>query len=170
MKEIWIDIQDYEGLYQISNFGRVKSLTYGRIRKTQINNAGYEFVSLCKDNKARPHSIHRLVATAFVSNPYDYKYVNHIDENKLNNCASNLEWCSAKQNLEHSNVINKMLSAGHRANEKAVMMFKNGVFVAEFDSISKAAEAIGSFQQLVTNCLYGIQKTTKGYSFKFKNN
>lgn len=170
MKEIWIDIQGYEGLYQVSNLGRIKSLTYNKVRKPSITNAGYEHIILSKDGKTKPHSVHRLVALAFVANPNGYKYVNHKDENKLNNKASNLEWCTAKQNLIHSNVIDSLLTASHKTNEKAVLMYKDGVLVGEFDSISKAAQAINSRQQHVTSCLYGKQNTTRGYSFKFKNN
>ncbi len=174
--EIWHDIKGYPG-YQVSNMGRIRSSKTNNyqldadgyhIIKTHVRGA-YKSVTFYQDGKLKSFLVHRLVATEFNPNPFGYKYVNHIDENKLNNQSSNLEWCSALQNLKHSNVIDKMLNGSHKANEKRVLMFKDGILISEFDSITKAAEYIGSYQQLVTNCLYGKQKTTRGYSFKFKN-
>lgn len=168
--ELWLEVPGYETLYKVSNKGRIKSMTYNKILKQSFLNSGYARIILCKEGKIKAFSVHRLVAIAFIPNPDNYRYVNHKDENKLNNCVENLEWCSAIQNLKHSNVIETMLNASHKANEKTVLMFHKGKFIAEYESITKAAEAINTFQQHVTNCLYGKQKTTRGYSFKFKNN
>lgn len=114
--EKWRDIIDYEGIYQISNLGNVKSLERivsnnkndgVRIVKEKIlhsidNGNGYKFVSLNKNNKHKNFYIHRLVAGAFVENPENKKYVNHKDFNKYNNNASNLEWCTQKENVNYS--------------------------------------------------------------------
>ena len=95
MQEIWKDIEGYEGLYQVSNLGRVRSLprrtTKGKILKTFIDYAGYEIVTLCNTNKKNPRCkfrAHRLVAQAFITNPNEFPQVNHIDGNKLNNCSN----------------------------------------------------------------------------------
>lgn len=115
--EIWKDIKGYEGLYQISNTGKVKSLTRyinsksGRkllikekIRKTTTTTAGYEYTVLANKGKNKTLLIHRLVAEAFIPNPNNYACVNHIDENKSNNNVSNLEWCNYEYNNTYKNI------------------------------------------------------------------
>lgn len=117
MKEIWKDIPNFEGLYQVSNLGNVKTLDkyvnsgiknnskvkrIGKILK-QYNKGGYLQVSLRKNYKRYYFGIHRLVAMAFIPNPNNYPQVNHKDENKLNNCVENLEWCTAQYNCNYGN-------------------------------------------------------------------
>lgn len=114
MKEIWKDIEGFEGLYQISNLGRVKSLERQimrsngyplnlkeRILKTNISKAGREGVQLSKNSQWYHCWIHRLVAKAFIPNPDNLPQVNHKDENPLNNCIDNLEWCTNKYNHDY---------------------------------------------------------------------
>lgn len=111
--EVWKDIQGYEGLYQISNIGRVKSLerkvshskgglrqVNKRILKNLLNKYGYAYVKLNNTGK-KYFSLHRLVALNFIANPENYKQVNHKDFNKLNNNVSNLEWCSCTMNIRY---------------------------------------------------------------------
>lgn len=113
-KEIWKDIVDYEGLYQVSNLGRIKTLSKnkvtpdGRVGKTkekimQINhnNWGYCTIALSKKGKKKRFRIHRLVAEAFIDNPNNYKEINHIDCNKDNNKVENLEWCTRSYNVKY---------------------------------------------------------------------
>ena len=117
MKEIWKDIPNYEGLYQVSNLGRVKSLKRKKydinskkiifvgkdiILKNIINEKGYFKVCLRSNYKNKFYKIHRLVAQAFIPNPNEYIEVNHIDGNKQNNCINNLEWCSHKHNMKEA--------------------------------------------------------------------
>lgn len=115
MKEVWKDVVGYEGIYKVSNLGRVKSLD--RIRKHNIhgspylfkgkilnqtkNNNGYLRVFLCKNNKSKTTYVHRLVASHFHEKEEHHTEVNHIDGDKKNNIASNLEWCTKKENLDH---------------------------------------------------------------------
>lgn len=110
MKEIWKDVIGYEGLYQVSNIGNVKSLDrvvrYGRTlkgkEKTKFEEKdGYLVVALCKNGKAKHIKVHRLVATAFIENPFNLPEVNHKDENKKNNHFDNLEWCTTKHNINY---------------------------------------------------------------------
>ena len=94
MDEIWKDKKDYEGHYQVSNLGRVKSIKFGKeiILKQKIR-GGYYSVGLSKNGIVKTYYVHRLVAEAFIDNPNNYKEVNHKDECKSNNIVSNLEWC-----------------------------------------------------------------------------
>lgn len=110
MKEIWKDIQGYEGYYQVSNTGRVRSLDRidsrgykrkGKILVPLVDKFGYCSVHLLKKSKAKTAKIHRLVAVSFLENPLNYKEINHKDENKLNNSVDNLEWCDRKYNMNY---------------------------------------------------------------------
>lgn len=113
--EEWKDIEDFEGYYQISNLGRVKSLpkTMGnennlspeRIMKLKIDRYGYECVTLCcqkEKGKRKYKTVHRLVATAFIDNPYGLPQINHMNGNKKDNFVDNLTWSSAKENVQHA--------------------------------------------------------------------
>jgi len=100
---IFKDILGYEGLYQISNTGEVKSLYTNIIMKQKKNNRGYHQVKLFKDGKSKDYLVHRLVAEAFLENlNEDYNQVNHKDGNKSNNNVTNLEWCNQSQNIRHA--------------------------------------------------------------------
>ena len=111
MEEVWKDIVGYEGLYEISSIGRVKSVDRispqghhlpERIRKPYIDKDGYPKVNLCKEGKVIHYPVHRLVAIAFVPNPENKPQVNHIDGNKANNCVANLEWNTDSENMLHA--------------------------------------------------------------------
>lgn len=116
MKEEWRDIAGFEGLYQISNLGNVKSFdridSLGRLRigikrKLIDDKDGYQLVSLHKDGKVFMKKVHRLVAEAFLPNPDNLPFVNHKDENKKNNCVDNLEFCTAKYNVNYGSALKK---------------------------------------------------------------
>ncbi len=115
MQEIFKDIPGYEGLYQVSNLGRVRSLDRtrkgaynkaiaikGRILKSSVSNKGYELVGLCKNSVSKKKTVHRLVMLAFIPNPNNLPIINHIDGDKLNNNISNLEWCDYKHNSKEA--------------------------------------------------------------------
>ena len=114
MKERWIDIREFEGIYQISNLGRIKSVerykvirgiktkVFEKIMKTQISRAGYKHIRLCKNSKKYDLMIHRLVAEAFCKKPEGKNYVDHIDGVKTNNNYKNLEWVSMAENNQRA--------------------------------------------------------------------
>ena len=102
MEEIWKDIKTFEGKYQVSNYGRVKNIQTNHILSQALRLNGYYQVTLWrKKYDGMTITVHRLVAETFVPNPNNLPQVNHIDHNTLNNCVSNLEWCSAKYNCNH---------------------------------------------------------------------
>ena len=107
--EEWRPIKGYEGLYEVSNLGRIKRLplgkqwpyrqTHNKIRRLKKSNRGYLVVNLSKQNKVKFYAVHRLVAAAFIPNTGNLPQINHKDENKTNNRVENLEWCNAKYNI-----------------------------------------------------------------------
>ena len=108
--EVWRDVVGFEGLYKISNKGKLYSVERknsrgrkcgGRTLKPSRDKNGYIRVTLCENSKLKNKFIHRLVAEAFVHNPNGYSEINHRDENKKNNCVENLEWCTRKYNMNH---------------------------------------------------------------------
>lgn len=113
--EYWKDVPDYEGFYVVSNLGRIKGLVreidmsngntglfYERIMAQRLRPSGYLCTELCKKGIRKHFLCHRIIALAFVDNPFNYEVVNHIDGCKTNNKISNLEWCSSGQNQEHA--------------------------------------------------------------------
>ena len=102
MEEIWKDIKGYEGLYQVSNLGRIYSIprfgTKGGILKQFTNGHGYATVSLFKDKCLKTYLVHRIVGNHFLENPNNLPQLNHKDENRKNSCVTNLEWCTCKYN------------------------------------------------------------------------
>lgn len=100
-KEEWRDIPNFENLYQISNLGRIRRMPKGKILKLQMRN-NYLVIQLTKNKKRKTYQISRLVAETFIRKPNDNEVVNHIDYNTKNNCVENLEWCTQKENVQHS--------------------------------------------------------------------
>jgi len=105
--EVWKDVPNYEGLYQVSSFGRVRSLPRKhsptiRIMKLMVNSRGYLVIILSKYGVKKGFKLHRLIAEAFIPNSYSKPQVNHIDGDKRNNSLSNLEWCTSSENIRHA--------------------------------------------------------------------
>lgn len=173
-EEIWKDIAGYEGLYKVSNLGRVKSLNYRKTGKEKEripnkNNSGYLYVGLHKDGKMNNFLIHRLVAEAFIENVNDLPQVNHKDENKLNNCVENLEWCSAKYNSnygEHNYNIRKTMSSKV---PNVLQYTLDGKFLNEYVSGRDAERKTGIPHKGILQCCQGKWRTWRGYIWKYKN-
>ena len=126
--EIWKDIQGYEGLYQVSNLGRVRSLNYKKTKTVKIlkltsNTKGYLQLILHKNGEISSRKVHRLVAEAFIPNPDGLPQVNHKDENKQNNCVDNLEWCTNYYNAWYGTKIDKM----RKKRSKPILCVETGV-------------------------------------------
>lgn len=170
IKEVkWRDIKGHEGLYQVSDNGWVKSLNYrgtGRekILKQAINSKGYLEVRFKKDGKNKKFKVSRLVAEAFITNPEGKPQVNHINENKLKNTVDNLNWMTAKENINYGTRNIRVADK----NSKPVIATKNGID-QYFESGKQAAEELGLFTSSISDCLKGRHKTCGGYTFKYAN-
>ena len=167
---MWKDIAGYEGDYQVDECGNVKSCerdTHGKHINEKIIHGGmysngYRFVCLRKDGKSSNKSIHRLVAMCFVPNPNNLPLVNHIDGDKLNNHASNLEWCDAKQNLHHAV---KMGLSPDWCRIKRKVTVKQGEHITLFETMKDCAKFFGFKKGWLHNQIrkHGCIFSYKGY-------
>lgn len=176
--EEWRDIPGYEGLYQISSKGRARSIfcestrsgckytLKQRILKPTITNYGYAMVGLTdKDGKMRLVLIHRLVALAFLPNPDGLPVINHKDENKLNNCVENIEWCTRAYNNSYNDAAKKRGKSFMRP----VCVNKDGKCIMEFESILATAQHFGvSPNTIHTRLKHGYKSKDYGYTFTYK--
>ena len=154
---IWKEISGYEGLYEVSDTGLVRSLKFGkkRILSAGKQRKGYLAVQLCKDGICKNLLIHRLVAKAFIPNPKNLKTVNHIDENKMNNNVNNLEWLSRGDNARYSR------------DKLVVQLDKNGNVVATFPSSIEAERQTGINRGNICSCCCGKHKSAGGYVWRY---
>ena len=171
--ETWKSIAGYEGLYQVSDMGRVKSMKFGKekILKPLKNTRGYLQVMLCKDCHTKRLLVHRLVAEAFIQNPNNLETINHKDEVKTNNATSNLEWMSRADNLNYG-TRNKRVSEArlnHPAFSKKVQMFdkSTGELLATFPSTMEAERVTRIARQSISSCCLGKLKSAGGYVWKY---
>ena len=174
MKEFWKEIKGYEGLYEVSNLGRVKSLNYRRTGKENIlkplkNDKGYFQVVLCKNKKTNVCRVHRLVAEAFLDNPDNLPQVNHKDEDKTNNHVDNLEFCTNDYNIHYGTAIRRKVEKqinGKRS--KPVYQYTiDGEFIAEYPSTAEVKRQLGYSHSHISECCLGKFKTAYGYKWKY---
>jgi hypothetical protein len=159
--EIWKNIKGYEGKYQVSNLGRIKSLYrwngkafYKRehIMESYINNKnGYIYIALMKNNKNKNCRLHRLVAEAFIPNPENKPQVNHIDGDKTNNNANNLEWCTQSENELHA--YNKGLANSDNKKFKVFQYDMQGNLLNIYDSLQEASDKTGVHISKISYCI-----------------
>lgn len=167
--EEWKPIEGYEGLYEVSNYGRVKSLKHNKIKilKQSKNIDGYIVANLYNNN-CITHYVHRLVAKAFIPNPNNLPCINHIDENHSNNYYLNLEWCSYSYNNTFGTRIKRQketqLLNGYNHNSKQIKCVETN---CSFKSISEASKQTNVNASHIGHCCNGIRKTAGGYHWEF---
>ena len=175
-KEYWKPVVGYEGLYEISNWGRVKSLKrlvkihnkWGecyitineKILKKRIDKYGYERVMLCKHGKSKLKQVHRLVAEAFIPNPYNLPQVNHKDEDKQNNHYLNLEWCTHEYNVNYG-------TRTERCSKPVLQYTLDGELIKEWPSTIECGRN-GYNYGCVAACCRGELKKYKNFIWKYK--
>lgn len=164
--EIWKDIKDYEGLYQISDQGRVLGLKSKKILRPKISNSGYYEVSLSKNGATTTKIVHRLVALAFIPNPKELETVNHKDENKLNNHKENLEWMSSSENNAYGSRIHANFVKSQPNRKKCFQYDLKGNFIQEYPSQSEAAKQTGISLSGISGCMRGLYPSIKNFIFK----
>lgn len=195
MKEIWKPITGYEGLYEISNLGNVKSFNYKNSRTEHIypgnlNDRGYYIAYLYKNGKCKAEKVHQLVARAFVPNPEGKLYIDHIDTIRTNNIYTNLKWCTKKENsnnpisIENYRKANtgenhpnygRTFSDEHKRNigkaQKVpiIQLTKEKEFIKEFDSAVGAQKELHISRNNICTCLKGITKTAGGFCWMYKS-
>lgn len=182
MQEVWKDIEDYKGLYQVSNLGRIRSLDRyvrngtsnknikkGKILKPCTTKDGYLQLNLIKDKKKKVSTVHRLVAKAFIENSSNKPCVNHIDGDKQNNNVENLEWVTYSENTIHAlktGLVKKTKGKNHY--KRAVNQYTtDGKFIRRWDSIKSIKDEWNLRHIKVSSCCRGKIKTSLGYVWKY---
>ena len=177
--EEWRPVVGYEGSYEVSNMGRIKSLpkkrkTYGGTREMHypekilacvVKKNGYVEMSLQKNDKQMNEKMHRMVAEAFIPNPFCKPHVNHIDCDKLNNRVENLEWCTRKENARHA--VENGRYYFPRKNKKVMKIDKNGNLLKIYESVKSACADICANENNVMSAINGNQPTAAGYIWKY---
>lgn len=175
--EVWRDIAGYVGRYMVSNLGNVRSFPNAsrsgvRLLKGMIDTNGYRQVLLRDGHSKRPKAklVNRLVAEAFLPNPKHLPYVNHIDENPLNNTVGNLEWCDAKYNANYGTRTARMVKAqmnDPRKSRVIVRMSRAGEVLEEYPSLKEAQRSTGVRRSNIAACANGRKKTAGGFIWKY---
>lgn len=179
----WADVKGYEGYYQVSDDGRVRSLerykicgftgkpalTKGKVLKPGYTNDGYAYVNLSKPGKKyKPYYVHRLVAQAFLENPNDLPYVNHKDENPTNNNYTNLEWCTPKYNANYGTAIERKSQKARDNNpdiyNRAIINITTG---EQYNSIDEVCTLFGYNKSAIKDCCEGTKDTTHNYNWRY---
>lgn len=181
-EELWLPVTGFEGFYEVSNLGNVRSLgrlanhskpgykrvVYGKLLKPQVaKRGGYIVITLKKDRIEKCLKVHRLVAMAWLNNPNDYSEVNHKNGIKSDNTVNNLEWCTRKQNAVHAKENGLLPKYIDNGKEKPVLAFdKSGKFIGRFRSRREAGRQLNVCCQNISTILNGRGRYVKGYTFK----
>ena len=172
--EVWQDIPGYEGLYQASTYGRVKSLkrntTSGKILKPRLKKTGYFQYGLCKNGRIKAFESQRLIAITFLPNYHNYSCVNHIDENPKNNRVDNLEWCTVKYNVNYGTRIERarLLQINNPKKSKTVLQFDmEGNFISSYPSTAEVERQKGYNSGYISICCIGKKQKAYGFIWKY---
>lgn len=179
-EEKWKDIKDYEGMYQVSNLGRIRSLDRtgtqkhysgsiskyifkGRILKLQKQKNGYYIINLHKAGESNRKLVHRLVAETFIENPNNYNYINHKDNNIENNNVTNLEWCTQKYNIKYAYENGNKIPP----NMKAIRQIGNNNTICEYISMAEAERITGIKGANISKCCRKLRNYAGGYQWEY---
>ena len=162
--ETFVKIEGFEN-YEVSNLGKVRNIKSGRILKPHLNHNGYLKHHLYKHNKLKELFLHRIIAIAFIDNPEEKPQVNHIDENKLNNDLSNLEWCTVRENLIHGTRTKRV---AEKLSQKVIQLDLNDNVLNEFESIKQAGQETGASASHISSCCNGKRKSAGGFKWRRK--
>lgn len=178
MTEEWKDIKEYEGLYQVSNLGRVKSLKFGKEKILKLsNNKGYIQVTLYNDVIRKTYKVHRLVAETFLPNSDNKPCIDHINTNRTDNRVENLRWCTYKENMNNLLTKEKItinnynlgkIGKEHYSSKPVLQYDKNGNFINEWDSMSDVERELKIYKTNISNCCKGKINTAGGYIWRYK--
>ena len=180
MEEIFKDIVGFEGIYQISNFGQVRSLEKivegkngckrllkEKLLKISKNGIGYLYVCLHKDKKQYIKKIHRLVAETFIPNPENKPDVDHINTIRTDNRVKNLRWCTRKENCNNKKTLKNYSKA---KSKPIIQLAKNGRFVKRYDSATDCQRQTGFNHSHICSCCKGERKTSNGFKWMYEDN
>lgn len=176
MQELWLPIKGFESSYLVSNTGKIKSIDRiidrgfsklplkGKLLSPG-NNSGYLYVILSKGKISKTVQIHRIVAETFIPNPNNLPCVNHKDENTLNNCVDNLEWCTKSYNNSYKEA---RIKAAIKFRKPILQYSKNGEFIKEWTHAGAVEKELGINARSIYECCKGRCKTSGGYIWKRK--
>lgn len=172
-QEEWRAVKGYEGLYEVSNLGKIRNAKTLHILSIFKNKRGYCRVDLWKNNKQKKYAVHRVVAEAFIPNIYNKPQVNHIDENKSNNNADNLEWCTQLENHNCGTVnerISKSLTNNPKKSKPVAAYDDDMNLIASFPSIYEASRQVGISASTIGDCLHHRRGAIHagGYRWQFQ--
>ena len=168
IKEEWKDIQGYEGLYQVSNKGQVKSTRNNIILKPMISDKGYYHVDLYNKDNRKSCKVHRLVAQAFIPNPNNYPVINHKDENTINNQVSNLEWCTAQYNHDYGTRNERAIKHMAEAISIPIVQLSLNYELIKYWKSASSVNIQEIEHQHIAECCSGKIRTYKNYRWLYK--
>nr|WP_312578233.1 NUMOD4 domain-containing protein [Sedimentibacter sp.] len=168
MQEIWKDVKGYEGLYQVSNLGRIKSIRNNIILKQRLDKDGYCIINLSNNGMQKHYRVHRLVAETFITNDNAKPQVNHLDGNKTNNYTSNLEWVTGKENLHHA-IRNGLFTEDMMICKprKVNQLDMNGNKLKLFNSLREAQRVLDIAHSNISVACSNPNKSAGGYKWKY---
>lgn len=165
--EVWKPVAGYEGIYEVSNMGCLRNAKGERL-SVFPNQSGYYRVNLCNHGRRKAKFIHRIVAEAFLDNPFNYSQINHKDENKWNNSADNLEWCNAEYNTNYGSRNKRVAEIMRTRNTRAVVAVEEKTNEAViFPSITLACGLIGKCKSYIRYAIKHPDKAYSGYKWRY---